>query len=275
MADRGARRAAVLGSPIAHSLSPVLHRAAYAELGRPDWTYDAIECDEAGLAPFVAGLGPEWVGLSLTMPLKRCALDVADQVSPLATAVGAANTLVATPAGWRADNTDVAGIVGALGQAGIVTVSSVVVLGAGGTAQAALAALHQLGASTVTVVVRNPDRAGELRASAERIGVGLELRPGLLERELPAGEVLVSTLPAHAADAVRWPAGRPPRVVLDAIYAPWPTALGVAAQAEGAQVVSGLDMLLHQALAQVRLFTGEPAPEAVMRRALMQAADRR
>ncbi|MGH3613741.1 MAG: shikimate dehydrogenase, partial [Pseudonocardia sp.] len=113
------RRAAVLGSPIAHSLSPVLHHAAYAALGLDGWNYGAHECDESGLGGFVAGLGPEWAGLSLTMPLKRVALEVADQVSALAAATGAANTLVAGPGGWVADNTDVAGIVGALRDAGV------------------------------------------------------------------------------------------------------------------------------------------------------------
>ncbi|CAA9401705.1 MAG: Shikimate 5-dehydrogenase I alpha, partial [uncultured Pseudonocardia sp.] len=157
-------RAAVLGSPVAHSLSPVLHAAAHAALRLEGWTYDRHECPEDGLPAFVAGLGPEWAGLSLTMPLKRVALEVADEVSPLAAAVGAANTLLLGGA-TRAENTDVAGIVAALGG---VTGGRAVVLGAGGTAQAALAALRDLGTTDVTVLVRSPARAGELRAAAAR-----------------------------------------------------------------------------------------------------------
>src|SRR3954454_21014628 len=139
----GGRRAAVLGSPIAHSLSPALHRAAHAALGLTGWSYERIECREEELAPLVAGLGPAWVGLSLTMPLKRVALDVADDVSPLAAAVGAADTLLLDGA-RRAHNTDVAGIVGAPPYAGVSRANTAVVLGAGGTAQAALAALRYL-----------------------------------------------------------------------------------------------------------------------------------
>ena len=161
------RRAAVLGSPISHSLSPVLHGAAYEALGLDGWRYDAYECDEAGLRGFVAGLGPEWAGLSLTMPLKRVAMEVADEVSPLAAAVGAANTLVLTPDGRTADNTDVAGLVMTLRGAQLRG-GRAVLLGAGGTAQAALAALRELGVDEVAVLVRSVSRADELQAAAAR-----------------------------------------------------------------------------------------------------------
>lgn len=306
------RRAAVLGSPISHSLSPVLHRAAYAALGLDGWCYDAYECSEAGLAGFVEGLGPEWAGLSLTMPLKRVALDVANEVSPLAAATGAANTLVLRPDGSYADNTDVAGIVAALsrtaghrmerdgagvagrgaaaGSAGPTNTTDVtpastgatghsgtnpgrsrraLVLGAGGTAQAALAALRELGIDEVTVLVRALDRAGELRAAAERLGVAPVILAGLGDRApaLPPTEILVSTLPAGAADALGAHV-QPSAVVLDVVYAPWPTPFAAAAAARGARVVSGLEMLLHQAVAQVQLMTGRAGPVDDMRAAL-------
>src|SRR6201987_1933226 len=165
-ADRTGRRAAVLGSPITHSLSPVLHGAAYQALGLHGWHYDKIECDEPGLPRLVDAMGPEWAGLSLTMPLKRVALTVADEVSPLAEAVGAANTLVFSPTGpaggRRADNTDVAGMVSALREAGLTRVEQAVILGAGGTAQSALAAVRELGHQSPTVLVRNLARTGEL-----------------------------------------------------------------------------------------------------------------
>jgi shikimate dehydrogenase len=264
-------RAAVLGSPVAHSLSPVLHSAAYAALGLDGWHYDAHECDEAGLPGFVAGLGPEWAGLSLTMPLKRVALEVAREVSPLAAAVGAANTLVLAGGGRRADNTDVAGVVEALRRAGAPPGGRAVVLGAGGTAQATLAALRELGIGDVTVLVRSAARAGELRAAADRLGVTPDVTDGLLDparagAALARADVVVSTLPRGAADDLT--GVRPGAVVLDVVYAPWPTAFAAAADAAGARVVSGLEMLLHQAVAQVELMTGRTPPVEAMRDAL-------
>ncbi|WP_345604268.1 shikimate dehydrogenase [Pseudonocardia adelaidensis] len=264
-------RAAVLGSPVAHSLSPVLHSAAYAALGLADWHYGAHECDENGLEGFVAGLGPEWAGLSLTMPLKRVALDVAREVSPLVVATGAANTLVLTDGRRYADNTDVAGLVAALRGAGAPPAGRAVVLGAGGTAQATLAALAQLGIRDVDVLVRSTARTGELRAAAGRLGVSPGITDDLLDparvrAALARADVVVSTLPKGAADGLT--GVRPGAVVLDVVYAPWPTAFAAAAGAAGARVVSGLEMLLHQAVAQVELMTGRTPPVAAMRDAL-------
>jgi shikimate dehydrogenase len=256
-------RAAVLGRPVGHSLSPVLHTAAYAALGLGDWSYTAIDCGEQELPGLLAGLGPEWAGLSLTMPLKRAALAVADSVDPLAAAVGAANTLV-LGAGRRAYTTDVAGIAAALREVGLTGPRSAVVLGAGGTAQAALAAIGTLGLDAVVVLVRDPARAGELRATADRLGVALDLRAGL-PGPVPAADLVISTLPAGAADGLAPPAGS---VVLDVVYAPWPTRFAAAAAATGGTAVSGLAMLLHQAAAQVELMTGRPAPVPAMRTAL-------
>jgi shikimate dehydrogenase len=256
-------RAAVLGRPVGHSLSPALHTAAYAALGLADWSYTAVDCGEDELPGLLAGLGPEWAGLSLTMPLKRAALAVADAVDPLAAAVGAANTLVLGRT-RRAYNTDVGGIAAALREAGLGAPRSAVVLGAGGTAQAALAALGILGLGSVAVLARDPGRAGALLAAADRLGVAVDLRAGL-PGPLPAADLVVSTLPAGAADALRPPPGA---AVLDVVYAPWPTPFAAAATGP---VVSGLAMLLHQAAAQVELMTGEPAPVEAMRAALAAA----
>ncbi len=270
-------RAAVLGSPVAHSLSPALHTAAYRALGLEGWTYDRHECDEAALPAFVAGLDAEWAGLSLTMPLKRVALEVADEVSPTAAAIGAANTLVLSGGRRFAENTDVLGIVAALrgpalqGSAPGDVGGRAVVLGAGGTAQAALAALRDLGIDDVTVLVRNPARAGELRATAERLGVSPVIDDALVDpartaAALEKADVVISTLPGRAADALSGTG--PGAVVLDVVYAPWPTPFAATAQAGGARVVSGLEMLLHQAVAQVELMTGRPGPVEAMRAAL-------
>ncbi|MGH4014856.1 MAG: shikimate dehydrogenase [Pseudonocardiaceae bacterium] len=264
------RRAAVLGAPIRHSLSPVLHQAAYAALGLTGWRYEAFDCDEAALPGFVEGLGPQWAGISLTMPLKRVALTIADEVSPLAAAVGAANTLLFGER-CRAENTDVAGILAALREAGLDRVRTAVVLGAGGTAQAALAALRELGESAPTVVVRNPARTTELRRAADRLGVRPTISGGLLDVDLSGADVVISTLPSGAADALRPQRWFSDTVVLDVVYAPWPTPFAAAARTAGCRVVSGLAMLLHQAVAQVELMTGRDAPVAAMREALEAA----
>jgi shikimate dehydrogenase len=274
-AGQRVRRAAVLGSPIKHSLSPVLHGAAYQALDLRGWHYGKIECDEPGLPRLVDGMGPEWVGLSLTMPLKRVALAVADEVSPLARAIGAANTLVfpaAGPAGGRqAHNTDVAGMVAALQEAGLTRIEQAVILGAGGTAQSALAAVRELGHQSPIVLVRNLARTGELRETAERLGMRPTISGGLLAGPLPAADLVISTLPGGAADplsATRW---KPDTVVLDVVYAPWPTPFAGSALAAGCPVVSGLTVLLYQAVAQVELMTGHPGPVEAMRTALVAA----
>jgi len=264
-------RAAVLGTPIAHSLSPVLHGAAYRALGLSGWTYDLIECDEDGFPEFVANLGPEWAGLSLTMPLKRIALTVADEVSPLATAVGAANTMLFDGGKRRVENTDVVGIVHALREAGVSSVGSAIILGAGGTAQAALAALRELGQSAPTVIVRNPARTEDLKAAAVRLAVEPQVLGGLHDGPLPAADVIISTLPAGAADALGFKDAGGAITILDVVYVPWPTPFAARATEKGARIVSGLSVLLHQAIAQVELMTGLPAPAEAMREALFAA----
>jgi shikimate dehydrogenase len=263
----GARigRAAVLGRPIAHSLSPVLHRAAYAALGL-DWRYEAIECGVADL-PAVLARRADWAGFSCTMPLKRALLDVAAHVSERAAAIGSANTLLPGPDGWTADNTDAPGLLAALREAG-VRPASATLLGAGGTAQAALAALRPLGVDSCAVLVRDIGRTGELQSAAERLGVRVDVR-ALTDGD-PAWDVdlLVSTLPAGAADPFAARPWRPAQVVVDVGYAPWPTRLAAAAGERGATVVGGAAMLLHQAALQVELMTGVPAPLPAMRAAL-------
>jgi shikimate dehydrogenase len=271
------RRAAVLGSPIRHSLSPTLHTAAYSALGLAGWRYDAVECNETALPAFVEQLGAEWAGLSLTMPLKRVVLRVADEVSPLASAVGAANTLVIGRTGEpsRAENTDVAGILAALGEVGVHRIHAGVILGAGGTAQAALAALRELGEIAPTVLVRDPTRTAELRAAADRLDVRPTIRGGLPDVALPEADLVISTLPPGAADTLSAQPWVTQPVVLDVVYTPWPTPLATTAQAAGCRIVSGLAVLLHQAAAQVELMTGHHAPITQMRSALADAVSAR
>ncbi|MBV9353819.1 MAG: shikimate dehydrogenase [Mycobacterium sp.] len=261
-----ARRAGVLGSPIAHSRSPQLHLAAYRALGLHDWTYDRIECGAEELPAVVGGLGPQWVGVSVTMPGKFAALRFADEHTARAELVGSANTLVRTRRGWRADNTDIDGVAGALGP----VYGHAVVLGSGGTAPAAVVALAALGVDGITVVARNPQKAGRLVELGVRVGVATrfcDLASGALADAAAAAGVLVSTIPADVAARYAETLAPVP-VLLDAIYDPWPTPLAAAVAAAGGRVVSGLQMLLHQAFAQVEQFTGLPAPREAMTCAL-------
>ena len=277
MASSEARRAAVVGSPVAHSLSPVLHGAAYAALGLAGWTFDRIDCPADELAARVAALTPDWVGLAVTMPDKRAALALADERTERAIAVGAANTLVRLPdGGWRADCTDVAGVTGALTAAGgyqRTSGATGLVLGAGGTAAAALAGLAELDVPDVIMVVREPARATEARATAERVGIALDVRRWA-DADLGAlaakSAVVVSTVPAAAADPHADELAAAP-CLLDVIYHPWPTPLADAVRRQGGRLATGLDMLLHQAFGQVEQFTGRPAPRADMRDALRTA----
>jgi shikimate dehydrogenase len=257
----------VLGSPIGHSLSPVLHRAAYAALGL-DWSYDARECTAEGLPSMVRGAAGDaaWAGFSLTMPLKLAVLPLLAEIEPLAAEVGAVNTVLPHGAGVAGANTDVPGMVAALREAGTDRVPSVAILGAGGTAQAALAALRELGQPSPTVLVRSLGRAGAFIAAAERLGVRPQLRTW--PEGIPAEtELVLSTVPAGAADGLTLPAAC--EVVFDVVYAPWPTPLAERARAAGAAVVSGLDLLVHQACGQVRLMTGHQVGPDVLRAALV------
>jgi len=272
------RRAAVLGSPIGHSLSPVLHQAAYRALGLTEWSYQAIECDEAGLPGLLASLGPEWAGLSLTMPLKRAVLPLLDLADPLVAEVGGANTVILGDGGRLGYNTDVPGMTTALAEAGVTHADRALVLGAGATACAALAALRGMAAGQVTVAVRNAATAGSLLSAAGRIGISVRFVPFGNQQGGQSWPLLISTVPARAADlyAERIRAATlTTEAVLDVVYDPWPTRLAAAAQQAGATAVGGFELLLHQAARQVELMTGRAAPVAAMRAAgLAGLADR-
>jgi shikimate dehydrogenase len=266
-ASAAPRKAAVLGSPIAHSKSPQLHLAAYRALGLDDWTYERIECGAEELPGVVGGFGPEWVGVSVTMPGKFAALRFADEHAERAALVGSANTLVRTPrGGWRADNTDIDGVAGAVGSVS----GRALVCGSGGTAPAAVVGLAELGVPGITVVARNPEKAARLVDLGTRVGVATRfcgLDSSALADEVHAAEVLVSTIPADVAARYADTLAAIP-VLLDAVYDPWPTPLATAVAAAGGRVISGLQMLLHQAFAQVEQFTGRPAPREAMTCAL-------
>lgn len=265
------RRCAVLGSPIAHSLSPALHRAAYVELGL-DWTYDRFEVTEEELPGFVSSCDQSWRGLSLTMPLKVAALQLG-KVDELAALVGAANTLIFEPAGRHVYNTDVGGLVSAVRHAGAERPSRVTILGAGGTARASLVSAHQLGAVEVTVMARTAAKADPLRILAESLGI--ELTVAGWDEGPPPADLVISTVPAEAVAPRADEAAASAPVIFDAIYDPWPTPLAQAAARAGRTVVNGLDLLVGQALGQIELMTGRLVDPSVLRaagRAALSAA---
>jgi shikimate dehydrogenase len=268
------RRAAVLGKPVDHSRSPVLHNAGYAAAGLVGWQYTKIKCAESELADLVSGLGPQWAGLSLTMPLKAVALTVATAVDPFAAALGAANTLVRRESGWHAYNTDTPGMVRALAEVGVSRADRLSVLGGGGTARAAIGAAAGLGAR-VTLYTRRPAAIDELRPVAAALGVDLVGASWADVARCVDADVVISTVPKGAADSVMgnvaggaWSADT---VAFDVVYDPWPTAFAGAARDAGCRIVSGLDLLLWQAVEQFELFTGVAAPVEAMRSALRRA----
>lgn len=245
---------AVLGSPIAHSKSPALHAAAYRVLGL-DWSYEAVEVDGAGLAAFVESRGVEWRGLSLTMPLKRDILPLLHNADPLVGISGSANTVLLEKAGPRGFNTDIYGITRSFREHGIEHLADAVILGGGATAGNAIIAAAQLGAGHISVVVRDPARAQELDAIAERWAVTIDVdtfdrfrfteAPEALINTLPNGVVIPLTIPRDVVDS---------SILFDVTYDPWPTPLA-SAWAED-RAINGLQMLLYQALVQVRIFVG-------------------
>jgi shikimate dehydrogenase len=246
----------VLGSPIAHSKSPLLHRAAYRALGLP-WEYTAVEVVEGSLGAFLNTCDASWRGLSLTMPLKREVLPMLASQSDLVTRVGAANTVLFDDGGaLHGFNTDVAGIVAAFADHGVTRLESVQILGGGATAASVLAAASQLGATRALVLVRDPERAEHLDALASALGVALTVRRfEVQDRSLSIPGAVISTLPgASAHGIVHADAVRKGAVLLDVAYDPWPSDLARAWNDVGGTVVSGLEMLLHQAVEQVRIF---------------------
>ncbi len=268
----------MLGSPIAHSLSPVLHSAAYRELGLADWSYLAIDCDEQRLAGLLGSLGPDWAGLSLTMPLKRAVLPLLDQADPLVAQVGAANTVVLRDGRRLGFNTDVAGLVTVLRRAGVTSGGNVVILGSGATACSAVGALRETGATRISVAVRDPARAEPLIAVADRLGVAAEIIDLGADLRQRSWGLLISTIPADGARPVadQVAAGTVGAdVVLDVIYDPWPTPLALAAANAGRTVISGYEMLVHQAAGQVELMTGKQPPVSAMHAAGLAELARR
>jgi len=263
-------RCAVLGDPIDHSLSPVIHRAAYAALGLDGWEYDAVQVPAGGLSDFLEGLDPaQWRGLSLTMPLKREAVPLLSSYDEWVGATGACNTVLLEPDGDRHGlNTDVTGALMVLADHD-VPLERAVVLGGGATATSVLLALAERGMSHATLVVRDPERASDTvhAVLAHSSAPTVEVRT-IADVEVLAGDVVVSTVPASAQGPELLAAVADVPLVFDVVYDPWPTPLAAAAERTGRTVISGLDLLVAQAVNQVVAMTGRfDVPVGAMRRA--------
>lgn len=280
-AARGERmRAAVLGSPIVHSLSPALHRAAYDALGL-GWTYEAIEVDEAALPAFIAGLDSSWAGLSLTMPLKEVIVPLLDDVDERAALLRSVNTVLPArdslgeriDGAWIGTNTDVDGIVRSLQGIGALSPKTATVIGAGATARSAVAALVEMGVRDIGICARRPDAAADVvalvgvLAAAYGHAVHAHAHDAGPTVERVGVDIVVSTLPGEAGAPWAAACASATGTLLDVAYHPWPTPIA-AAWPDPARVASGRDMLLWQAARQVELMTGRPAPVEAMRAAL-------
>ena len=275
-------RLAVLGSPIAHSQSPALHAAAYASLGL-DWQYGAVDVTGETLGGFIASRNTSWRGLSLTMPLKRDVLALLQSTDDTATLTGAANTVLFDRTGGdlrlRGFNTDVYGVTEAFREAGVSSLDRVQILGGGATAASVLVAVRRLGATHALVSARTLAKANDLVTLGESIGIGVTVRAfDQQDRSLVAPDAVISTIPGHGAHGLAFAEQiRASSVLFDVAYDPWPSELARSWIEAGGTVISGLEMLLHQALAQVRVFVngapdatlpGEPEVLAAMRAAI-------
>ena len=243
------RKAAVLGKPIEHSLSPILHAAAYRALGN-DWQFDKYEVDVEELASFLIGAGSDIAGYALTMPLKDEAFAIASTHDEYSELTRAANTLIPDAGGWKSFNTDVVGFINTLQETHVDVTRRPVVIGAGATARSAVAALSSLGAKHIDVVARREMAVAEIQAMFPKVAItAVPLGP----KEV-VGELVISTLPAGAADGIDLSSDV--KLVYDVVYAPWPTRFALTAQERGSGVLGGLDLLVAQAVEQVILMTG-------------------
>jgi shikimate dehydrogenase len=266
-------RLGVLGSPIVHSKSPALHQAAFRTLGLP-WTYDAYDITGETLPQFISSRSDDWRGLSLTMPLKRAIIPMLHSLDPVAELTGAVNTLLFSGTRRLGFNTDVYGITQGFERHGVTALREVIVLGGGATATSALVAASLLGAEHVVVYVRSPEKTGTLVDVASQLGLAVEVHGfSDVSTVTERADAVISSLPPQAIVPVTFTKElRSSATLFDVAYDPWPTPLAASWQAVQGRVVPGIDMLVNQALVQVRVFlTGDPVAELPDEAAVLRA----
>jgi shikimate dehydrogenase len=257
--------AAVLGSPISHSLSPLIHSRAYEYLGLAAH-YEAIEVNAGGLTKFLDQTDKNC--LSLTMPLKEEAMKVADVISDVATRISCGNTLSLNEGVWSLTSTDVSGFDNALRMHGIDTVDSVLIIGAGATARAAMASVSAI-TKSVSVVSRNSEREAAINKAS---GINVSYLPWKLTDEINDADLVINTTPNQAADFFLSGIDKPRGTLFEVLYHPWPTAISRAWSETQAQVIDGLDLLIHQAIAQVEIFSGVACDRDILYTKMREAA---
>jgi shikimate dehydrogenase len=257
--------AAVLGSPIAHSLSPLIHSLAYEYLGVAAH-YEAIEVNAGALTKFLNETDKNC--LSLTMPLKEEAMKVADVISDVASRISCGNTFSLNEGVWSLTSTDVSGFDNALKMHGIDTVDSVLIIGAGATARAAIASVSAI-TKSVSVVSRNSEREAAMNKAS---GINVSYLPWKLTDEINDADLVINTTPNQAADFFLSGIDKPRGTLFEVLYHPWPTAISRAWSKTQAQVIDGLDLLIHQAIAQVEIFSGVACDRDILYTKMREAA---
>jgi shikimate dehydrogenase len=268
-------KAAVLGYPIAHSLSPVLHGKAFELLGIAG-SYEAIEVESGGLAQFLKSLGQSYDYLSLTMPLKEEVLDIAKdsgiEVDELAQRIQSVNTLIRKGSGWIATSTDGSGFIKALASAGYDHFNSVLILGAGGTARAVAGALDDI-ADNVAVMGRSVRRNAGIAACFRKVVPEFIVWDDQID--LRQFDLVVNTTPSGAADLVaEYIPSKVEGLLFDVLYKPWPTLIARRWSDGGGKVISGLELLLYQGIDQINLVhpLGQKIIDSELRLALDNAS---
>jgi len=247
-------RGAVLGSPITHSLSPRLHRAAFSFLGA-EGSYEPIEVRAGSLSSFIEQRGGDFDYFSLTMPLKEEVLLLDIDRQPLITKIQSGNTLWKKDGSWSLTSTDGSGFLAALAHAGLQTFNRVLILGAGGTARAVAGAMDGI-SKEIHVLGRSSVRAPALKSSVTTSD--FEYISWNLGADLASYDLVVNTTPAGAADLLADSlSSGTTGVLFDVIYKPWPTVLAAAWRDSGGKVIGGLELLLYQGIDQLELVLGK------------------
>ena len=246
-------KAGVLGSPISHSLSPLLHTTAYRALAI-DGDYKAYEVASGGLEEFLLDQGKALNCFSLTMPLKEEALTFADHVSTISRQIASGNTLYKKEDGWHLTSTDVEGFSFALAGAGNFSTQTVLIIGAGATARAVAAACNRE-ATSITVVGRSASRHESIRLAAPLCSINFVDWDSQVDLDI--FDLVVNTTPADTAAVFLERVNDPKGVFFEVIYNPWPTALLDKWRRAGGSYVDGLDLLIHQAISQIEIFADQ------------------